>query len=224
MKDRIKAANSHYLRVVVAMLLFMIVTSCDKEPIEPIGTTGSFTDPRDGKTYPTVTLGTQTWMSANLDYAYEPGAGSWYYNNDTAYKAYGRLYTWEAARRACPQGWHLPSDGEWKALEIFLGMDASEADSLDWRDSGAIGIKIKAVAGWNDGGTGVNQAQFGALPAGFRETDGLFYFEGDLANFWTATYTGETHAYGRALIYFSAGVYRWQYDRRSGFSVRCVAD
>jgi len=36
-------------------------------------------------------------------------------------KTYGRLYTWEAAQRACPEGWHLPSDEEWYHLAFHFG-------------------------------------------------------------------------------------------------------
>jgi uncharacterized protein (TIGR02145 family) len=40
---------------------------------------------------------------------------------------YGRLYTYDEALVACPNGWHLPSDEEWKVFEIALGMTSPES-------------------------------------------------------------------------------------------------
>ena len=92
---------------------------------------------------PTIEIGTQKWMSKNLDVAFyrngdvipqvtDPTAwaalltGAWcYYNNDsTQGNKYGKLYNWYAVndpRSLAPQGWHVPSDAEWTILETTLG-------------------------------------------------------------------------------------------------------
>lgn len=69
--------------------------------------------------FKTVKIGNQEWMANNLNVNVP---GSWPYNEDPAMGAkYGRLYTWEAAVKACPKGWHLPTLEEWTELLNYLG-------------------------------------------------------------------------------------------------------
>ncbi len=63
------------------------------------------------------------------------------------YTEYGVLYNWYAAKKACPDGWHLPSDEEWKTLEKHLGMGSSDADKVETRNSGGVGKKFKSSTG-----------------------------------------------------------------------------
>lgn len=78
-----------------------------------------FTDPRDGQRYRTVRLAGRTWMAENLRFQ-TPNAAC--YADDPANCAeHGRLYPWQDALTACPEGWHLPSTSEWKDLAMNEG-------------------------------------------------------------------------------------------------------
>ncbi len=134
----------------------------------------------DGTSIKYVT-GSTEWnkLSAN-DAAY------CYYNNNIN-SQYGTLYTYEAAKKAAPNGWHLPTDEEWKQLEKYLGMSTSEADKSVWRGTNE-GSKFAGNAElWSNGdlenNTAFGTSGFNALPSGFRNQDGLFYYLGSSANF-----------------------------------------
>jgi uncharacterized protein (TIGR02145 family) len=85
--------------------------------------------------------------------------------------AYGRLCNWYAvddARNLCPSGWHVPTDGEFQAMEVALGMSASEANSLGWQVTNEA-QKLKADSGWPwEGAPGTNESGFAGLPGGSR--------------------------------------------------------
>ncbi len=180
---------------------------------------GTFKDPRDGQTYKTVKIGNQTWMAENLNYKTD---NSWTYNNNPANgKVYGRLYTWDAAKTACPDGWHLPSDDEWKTLEMFLGMSQSEADNTGFRGTDE-GKKMKSTSGWSDNGNGTNSSGFNALPGGGRSSNGSFLNLGDYGYWWSASEDTGTHAWGRGLRYGADQVDRYNTNKVNSFSVRCL--
>jgi uncharacterized protein (TIGR02145 family) len=85
---------------------------------------GSFTDPRDGKTYKIINIGGRWWMAENLNY--ETEKGSWCMEGDTDGSQYGRFYDWETAKVAPPPGWHLPSKQEFQNLLDSLGNSREE--------------------------------------------------------------------------------------------------
>ena len=198
----------------------------------------------DGKNYSIVKTGDQTWMAENLAYlpfvSPSSGGGSnispFYYvygyegssvseaKAHTNYTTYGVLYNWEAARTACPSGWHLPTDEEWKMLEMNQGMSSSEADGAGWRNSGSVGSKLKesGTSHWPSPNTGANNSSgFNALPGGFRYGSGGIHDLGDAANFWSSSGDGSSNAWYRYLTNYMNGVGRSYDYRSSGFSVRC---
>jgi uncharacterized protein (TIGR02145 family) len=114
----------------------------------------TLTDKRDGKKYKTVIIGERTWMAENLNF--EANGSKCYDDKPENCGKYGRLYDWNTAKEACPSGWHLPSDEEWK-IDGYVGGDA--------------GKKLKSKSGWNNyrnkDGNGTDDFGFSALPGGY---------------------------------------------------------
>jgi len=89
---------------------------------------GTFTDPRDGQNYKTITFHreiepgvkvSRTWLAENMNY---PVKGSYCYTDEQAYcDKFGRLYNYKEAVAACPEGWHLPTITEWNNLFDHFG-------------------------------------------------------------------------------------------------------
>lgn len=208
---------------------------------------GTVTD-IDGNVYHTVKIGNQWWMAENLKVKkYRNGdaiqnvtdAGTWsglttgahcnYDNSEANAVTYGRLYNWYAvndSRNIAPEGWHVPSDAEWKQLEMHLGMSQSEADAPGWRGTNEGGkLKEKGTAHWNSPNTGASDDYgFTALPGGYRLDDGNFYVLGNVAHFWSSTENSTSSAWFRYLYYDSASISRYSLNKQVGFSVRCVRD
>src|ERR1051325_11630044 len=82
----------------------------------------------------------------------------------------------------CPAGWHLPSDAEWKLLEMNLGMSQAETDTTEWRGTTEGGkLKEAGTFHWSVPNTGATDSSgFGALPGGLRFSNGWFSDKGKL--------------------------------------------
>ena len=165
----------------------------------------------------------------------------YYYNRASDYgDTYGALYTWAAAMNGagssdtnpsgvqgvCPDGWHLPSDEEWKELEMYLGMSQAEADGTVWRGTDEGGkLKETGTILWNSPNTGAtNSSGFSGLPGGSRAGSGMFNYIGRDGGWWSATEDDTTYAWARRLNYNHSGVGRYYGYKGTGFSVRCVRD
>ena len=66
-----------------------------------------------------------------------------------------------------------------------------------------------------------NASGFSAVPAGYC-IGSLFNGAGVRASFWSSTQYDSLNAWCRILYYYSASVYRGNYSKDFGFSVRCV--
>ena len=181
----------------------------------------SLVDKRDGKAYKTVKIGDQTWMAENLNYNVD---SSFCYNNEESNCAkYGRLYKWNAAMKACPDGWHLPSKEEFEILFKFVG--GAQEDAWKWENAGKM---LKSTNGWNEyegkDGNGNDAFGFSALPAGYRNGNGDFNNEGNRAYFWSSTESVSGSAYYMGLDFSKDDAFLNSFYKTHGFSVRCVKD
>ena len=175
----------------------------------------TFKDSRDGKTYKTVKVGSQTWFAENLNYA-EKGSVC-YENNDANCAKYGRLYDWATALKACPAGSHLPSDDEWTALENAVGGRSTA------------GIKLKSTTGWKyeygrEDGSGTNDFGWSALSGGLGEEHGVFDAAGYDAYWWSATEIDANKTWIRYMNSEKDDVVRSDLGKSNKASVRCVED
>ncbi len=173
-----------------------------------------FSDPRDGQKYDTVHIGNQVWFAENLNYNTED---SYVYNNNASNaELYGRLYLWEAAVNACPEGWRLPSKTDWEELISYLDADPQNINP---------GSAIRKKTGWyKDSNNITNSTGFSALPGGiFSKTLDIYNNVGHYAYWWTSTNESSTNAWMFLLYYQGTTQFDPCYDKKIyGMSVRCI--
>jgi uncharacterized protein (TIGR02145 family) len=191
----------------------------------------------DGNYYKTIMIGSQIWMAENLRVTryrdgtpipYVTDSATWKYlisaaycwiNNDSASYAslYGALYNWYTVNtgRLCPGGWHVPSNSEWSTLTNHLGGASvaggklKETDTIHWCKP-------------NTGAT--NETGFTAIPAGGRGDDGIFGNFGQSNIFWSSNEFDARFAWFRNMSYFYKDVFGYCFNKKNGFSVRCLKD
>lgn len=202
----------------------------------------------DGNVYATTVISGKRWFAENLKtthYAngspipYQPVNADWgglttgawtAYNNDLSYEVhYGKLYNWYTVidpRNACPTGWHVPTDEEWKQLELALGVPDSTLNSTGPRGSAAnTGGRMKSTDLWAAPNAGAdNSSGFTAYPGGGRSNSGGFYAIGVQGNWWSSSPFDSTQAMQRRLLNNDNGIFRFAAMKIFGNSVRCVED
>lgn len=220
------------LHFAVCIVILFSCVACTKEPSgNESDIYGYWVDPSDGNAYRTIQLGSQLWMTCNLNIGEMIDAGNDQLNNGIIEKycydndplmcgKYGGLYQWgeamgydttESTQGICPAGWHIPSDSDWKILEMYLGMSGESAGELFWRGTDQ-GLLIRMT-----GETG-----FKAMPAGNRHFSGGFNQKGHKGYFWTSTTADDGHAWRRGVSPAEDGIYRSVNLKSFGFSVRCM--
>ena len=207
---------------------------------------GVLTDSRDGQTYRTVKIGNQVWMAENLNFKTD---SSWCFKDEESNcQKYGRLYSWNAARSACPTDWHLPSKAEFETLFKAVGGTQDKEDEKKWMGAGS---KLKSTSGWKSSAKGLALAMpalikskdglkdlsissngtddysFTALPAGIKEVD--YNYEGFYAEFWSSTevnseFINNAEAYNLLLVCLTKTAVLNGTFKEFGLSVRCVKD
>jgi len=230
------------MHVYFLFFVFIILSSCEKS--DDNKTSFKVTD-YDGNIYKTIKIGSQIWMAEDLKVTHEADGtpipiiledNIWaslqdnpfdigccfYENTEDDERAQGMLYTYAAAINACPEGWHLPTDNEWKELEIYLGMTEESANRSDWRGTNQ-GHILKSDFGWASFGNGTDSIGFAAFPGGSRAEDtGSFYSKGFNGKWWTATMYSDFQAYCRMLDYRNSKIGRYYGPMSLGYSVRYI--
>jgi uncharacterized protein (TIGR02145 family) len=225
------------LKDTVAVLVNVSYVTCK----EKFDSTKFFCDHRDGQRYRYVTIGSQTWMAQNLNFAGNTTGSSWCYNDSVSNCATnGRLYDWAGAmalasslnrgtwggnatfrRGVCPSGWHLPTSPEWDTLETWVDRSNDSAINDD------AGSDLASTNLWNSN-TGTDRYGFTALPAGYRNSNSGFYDIGNAANFSSATESnggcGACYLESRTISAGKASLSNSGLDRQYGLSVRCLKD
>jgi uncharacterized protein (TIGR02145 family) len=213
---------------------------------------GTMTDSRDGKTYKTVTIGTQVWMAENLNYGafvsdgnfwshLQNGAQKYCYDNTESYCATdGGIYQWHTAMGIAStylfQSYTVPGANiqgicprGWHLPKL------AEWDTLVIALSGAsvAGKKMKrnnigysfGYSTWDESTfNDGNSSGFSAVPAGSRVNSGFFFNRGGNAYFWEVEQHSSSNGWGRNLSSYGSDLFRFYGKKTDGFSVRCLKD
>lgn len=207
-------------------------------------TVGIVTD-REGNNYNTVKIGNQWWLAENLratrynDNTAIPlvtNGNTWsnlstpgycWYNNDPGTSDYGALYNWQAVNtsKLCPSGWHVPSDAEWRQLELFIGMSEELVEDTGQRGDLGGELKETGFTHWDSPNfRATDNYGFGARGTGLRKHDGTFLGQGQYGDFWTATEDVSGTAWVHGMAFDDDYIWRAMYGQEYGFPVRCVKD
>ena len=202
---------------------------CDKydcvtlDYLNPEISYGELLDKRDNKVYRTLFISNHIWTAQNMNYAVETDPStSWCYNKKSENcKKYGRFYTWEAAQKACPEGWHLPTVDDWKELLEEQSCHTERLDDGTWAYDCA-GTKLKATDSWDSKEEErENALGFSVTGAGilFDETDvGL----NEATFFWSATDTLSLYAFAALFQDNENTTLLGATEKENGYSVRCI--
>jgi uncharacterized protein (TIGR02145 family) len=152
------------------------------------------------------------WTTQNLSVNIVPSYC--YEDADPNCRKYGRLYTWESARRGCQSlgnGWRLPTEAEWRQLAKHYG-----GVFEDSKDDGK-GAYTALLSGGASG--------FNAVLGGGRAGDGA-YARGDAHGFyWTATESGPATVWFYNFGKGRPALYRQEKgEKERAFSARCIRE
>jgi len=225
---------------VLLLGIIIILVSCKKDDDDDTQDNGSnpewkcgdpIVDERDGQKYSTVQIGDQCWMKENLKVGTRINGSEemtdngviekYCYDDDPANcDKYGGLYQWNelmgyvttpGVQGICPDGWHVPADGEWTALTDYIGgwgePHGNELKSCRQVNSPlGGGCNTSEHPRWNEHEThyGTNDYGFSGLPGGFRYDTGNYTGLGNIAIFWSSTDYHSDYAWGRTLVYLKS--------------------
>ena len=126
--------------------------------------------------YKVTSAGDKEWIRSNLCYIERNSEGTEtfgrsYAGSKAMQNIFGAYYTWEEAQKACPAGWHLPTDEEWVALLKSCGAP-SGLKPLEDSPSGAGALMVKARFNGDEmwsyyRGVNITDKCISVIPAGY---------------------------------------------------------
>jgi uncharacterized protein (TIGR02145 family) len=231
-------------------LCFCSLLGCKKEEEPPYVIERSSVTDIDGNVYETVKIGDQWWMAENLRVTkFNDGTSLslvpitsgedsvWANANEAAYcfindSLFGCLYNahvLSAENNLAPEGWHVPTDEEWRELERTLGMSDDESMQTGWRGTNQANlITSKYNLGWpaNDQDAGLYGSDFygfNAKPANVRGQDGRTNAQNNSAWWWCKSSLNGDYYY-RSIDTYHQRIFRQTTYPAYGMSIRCVKD
>ncbi len=220
----------------------------DPDPDGGLFTQGEGVEDIDGNFYPTVVLGEQEWMAANLKterfkngdeiperqgelhIGTNPGWATYGGLSENG-ELYGFLYNHHAVVASaglCPEGWRMPVTSDWNQLAEYLG----QGEELSFvppvlGEEQNIGGMLKSTDLWAAPNTGAtNESGFAALPGGMMFQAGAYANLSEQSGWWGADFVpgGQGFVRSFALRHDDAGLYRSESFARSGNYVRCLRE
>ncbi len=204
---RVTMKECNFIKLPIILILIFLMSGCTEEETVPT----SFTDTRDGTVYAIVEIGTQVWFAENLNF--ETDSSVCFDLDDANCEIYGRMYDWNTAMTACPDGWRLPSSADWETLLNELGGESVAGGKL----------KETGLTHWNDPNIGAaDEVGFTALPAGYHTSGGSFKSLGDETNWWSSTEVNMTDADNLYIYYDDIEVFWSDPEKTDMYSCRCI--
>jgi uncharacterized protein (TIGR02145 family) len=180
------------------------------------------TDVRDNKIYPTVQIGTQCWMAANLNFGNVIASFQMQRDNCVSEKycygdnfancsSTGGLYQWDemmkfdntsGAQGFCPPSWHVPTEGEWSILFTFYSGYGFAGSPL----------KFSGYSGFN------------AFLSGIRHENVIWDFDNFVVMYWSSTSQGADKAWAHGMNSINPSVSYYPGLKDNAFYVRCIKD
>jgi uncharacterized protein (TIGR02145 family) len=180
----------------------------------------NMTDIRDNKVYPTVQIGSQCWMAADLNYGLEISPSQHqrdnctpekYFNPGSSIEHPASVYQWDelmlyddtpGLQGLCPPGWHIPTENDWNTLFANYINNAFAGSPL----------KYSGYSGFN------------ALLSGVRHLSVQWDYQNIATFFWSSTPYGTYKAWAHGLNDYDPSVSLYPSSRANAFSVRCLKD
>ncbi|MBL7113407.1 MAG: hypothetical protein ISS19_15830 [Bacteroidales bacterium] len=185
----------------------------------PFSCGGTLVDIRDSTSYPTVQIGSQCWMAANLSYGLEipdtiPQRDNCIpekYSRSSSFVPRPSFYQWDELMRyedteeiqgLCPPGWHIPSEADWNLL------------FANWINNAFAGKPLLSTG----------YSGFNAILSGVEHFNRGWNFIDFATMFWSSTAHGPWKAWSHGLNEYNYSVSYYPSYRANAFSVRCVRD